>query len=138
MNLIIVLYWLSFVANCLWTGSIVCYYLYKYYDAFVVLDLICPKLREKLSVLYLMMIVHFRQWMNKNLVKLDNGTYEVNLVINGKLVKIKLERVTPRVVDVQDDEESIMNKVEPYLLYKQLEWKHDNAVIYYEDGTSSK
>ena len=104
-----------------------------------IIDVMYPSVYDKLSFMYAFACMWVRQWLQSNVKKTGDHSYQLTHVIEGQMVKIMLTRT--KIVDVQDFEtgESFMHRgVEPYLRFKQVQWVPPKKVtFYYEDGTAS-
>lgn len=84
--------------------------------------------------------VYVRQWLQKNVLKVSDLEYELTHVIDGELVRVRIKRVLPRIVDAQDfeTEESVIEDAHEYASYRQVPWTNRRLIYYHEDGTCSE
>lgn len=140
MAILDVLFLCSYVINFSVTCAILYTCLTRYTTVFLIAHSMYPGFFDKLAAIQFVVAMYARQWLKKNVKKLANDEYEVTHVINGELMRARLKRVLPRVVDAQDyeTEESVMQDAQPYLTYRQVPWTSKKLIYYYEDGTSSE
>jgi hypothetical protein len=75
------------------------------------------------------------QWFNKCIVKTEKDTYDLVHVIDGKLVKITIEKIYPEIIDVEDFETGCSLYEESRYLYKQVDhFPSVKSIIYFDDG----
>jgi hypothetical protein len=139
MTLINVLFLSAFMVNI----SITFFFLYallaRYTAVFVIAHSIYPSFYDKLVAAKLIVEMCVRQWLQKNIVKFNEFEYELTHVIDGELVRIRLKRVVPRIVEVQDCEtEESLPQALSYALFRQVPWPNQRLIYYYEDGTSNE
>jgi hypothetical protein len=83
--------------------------------------------------------MYFRQWLQKNVIKINKNEYEIHHVIEGIPIKLRLKRIIPKIIDVRDfvTNKSYEGTMNEYLKFKQVFPLETKTIYFYEDGTSS-
>lgn len=126
--------WITYIVNFF----IACLYIKQNANILSILNRLYPGICAKIYILQLFIKAYISQWLRESVVKININEYELNHIIEGRLVKIRVKRIIPNVIDVQDreTEESYFDKYDNYLHFKQVLPFDDKQVIYYyEDGT---
>lgn len=133
-----ILFWTAFVFNFLITTAITVSFLKNNINIILIIHQIYPTIIDKCYALYFFAVVYFRQWVQKNVIRINKNEYELHHVIEGVPIKLRLKRVIPRIIDVRDSvtDESYVRVAKDYLKFKQVFPFDINAVYFYEEDDS--
>lgn len=135
-----ILFWVTFVFNCLITTIITISFLKKKINVIYFMNKIYPTIYDKFYALYFLSVLYVRQWLQKNVIKINKNEYELHHVIEGAPIKLRLKRVIPKIIDVRDcvTNESYEGEIiNEYLKFKQIFPLEVKVNYFYEDGTIS-
>jgi hypothetical protein len=139
MTLFDLLYVFTFIVNISVTSGLLYAWMARNATLLLIAHSLYPSLFDKLVAVKFIVEVYARQWLQKNVTKISQSEYELTHVIDGELVRMRVKRVVPKIIDAQDceTEESVPQAL-PYASFRQIPWPNRPLIYYYEDGTRSE
>lgn len=101
------------------------------------LCLIYPNWYSRSAFMCKLLYIYIWQSLNKCVTKIGSNEYELCHVLDSELVRIKIKRINPVVIDVQNEEGNSLSEEEMSFFKFEVVYKFSQLplYIYYDDGT---